>query len=112
MPRILSLSILLLALAGPAAADTVADFYRGKTLSMVIGVSAGGDYDRRARLIARHMGKHLPGKPSIVASNMPGGGGLVAANWLAAVAPKDGTVMLMIAQNLPLVQASSSAEKL
>jgi tripartite-type tricarboxylate transporter receptor subunit TctC len=103
-------TVSLLALAAivivpAAAADTVADFYQGKTLSMVIGVSPGGDYDRRARLIARHMGKHLPGNPAIVANNMPGGGGLVAANWLASVAPKDGTVMLMIAQNLPVVQA-------
>jgi tripartite-type tricarboxylate transporter receptor subunit TctC len=72
---------------------------------MVIGVSSGGDYDRRARLIARHMGRHIPGNPSIVPNNMPGGGGLVAANWLANVAPRDGTVLLMIAQNLPLVQA-------
>jgi tripartite-type tricarboxylate transporter receptor subunit TctC len=95
--------------ASPAAADTVADFYRGKTLNMVIGVSVGGDYDRRARLISRHMGKHIPGNPTIVANNMTGGGGLVAANWLANVAPQDGTVMLMIAQNLPLVQAIGTA---
>ena len=100
-----SLALAAMLLAAPAAADPVADFYRGKTLSMVTGVSVGGDYDRRARLIARHMGRHLPGNPTIVASNMPGGGGLVAANWLANVAPQDGTVMLMIAQNLPLVQA-------
>ena len=99
------LALATLGFASPAAADSVADFYRGKTLSMVIGVSAGGDYDRRARLIARHMGKHIPGNPTIVANNMPGGGGLVAANWLASVAPRDGTVMLMIAQNLPVVQA-------
>jgi tripartite-type tricarboxylate transporter receptor subunit TctC len=96
-------------LATPAAADEVADFYRGKTLNMVIGVSVGGDYDRRARLIARHMGKHIPGNPTIVPNNMTGGGGLVAANWLANVAPRDGTAMLMIAQNLPLVQAIGTA---
>ena len=101
----LSLALAAMLFAAPAGADPVADFYRGKTLSMVTGVSVGGDYDRRARLIARHMGRHLPGNPTIVASNMPGGGGLVAANWLAGVAPKDGTVLLMIAQNLPLVQA-------
>jgi tripartite-type tricarboxylate transporter receptor subunit TctC len=95
--------------AAPAAADPVADFYRGRTLNMVIGVSVGGDYDRRARLIARHMGRHIPGNPTIVANNMTGGGGLVAANWLANVAPRDGTAMLMIAQNLPLVQAIGTA---
>jgi tripartite-type tricarboxylate transporter receptor subunit TctC len=110
MPKRSVYTVSLLALAAiviapAAAADTVADFYQGKTLSMVIGVSPGGDYDRRARLIARHMGKHIPGNPAIVANNMPGGGGLVAANWLASIAPKDGTTMLMIAQNLPVVQA-------
>jgi tripartite-type tricarboxylate transporter receptor subunit TctC len=110
MPRChASLLLAAVAFATPSAADPVPDFYRGKTLSMVIGVSAGGDYDRRARLIARHMGRHIPGNPTIVPNNMPGGGGLVAANWLANVAPRDGTVMLMIAQNLPVAQAIGTA---
>jgi tripartite-type tricarboxylate transporter receptor subunit TctC len=86
-------------------ADEVADFYRGRTISLVTGVSVGGDYDRRARLIARHMGRHIPGNPSIVPSNMPGGGGLLAANWLANIAPRDGTALLAIAQNLAVAQA-------
>jgi tripartite-type tricarboxylate transporter receptor subunit TctC len=102
---VVPLAFAALVLAAPVAADPVEEFYRGKTLNMVIGVSVGGDYDRRARLIARHMGRHIPGRPTIVANNMTGGGGLVAANWLANVAPQDGTAMLMIAQNLPLVQA-------
>lgn len=89
----------------PAAADPVADFYRGKTISMVIGVSVGGDYDIRARLLARHMGKHIPGEPTILPRNMPGAGGVTAANWLARVAPTDGTVILMITQNMPVSQA-------
>jgi tripartite-type tricarboxylate transporter receptor subunit TctC len=72
---------------------------------MVIGVSAGGDYDLRARLISRHMGRHIPGNPTFVAQNMLGGGGLVAANWLANVAPRDGTAMLAISSNLPVGQA-------
>ncbi len=72
----------------PAAADPVADFYKGKTIQMVIGVSAGGDYDLRARLLAKHLPKYIPGNPNIVAQNMLGGGGLNAANWLANVAPK------------------------
>jgi hypothetical protein len=92
-------------LCAPAAADPVADFYQGKSVSIVIPTSPGGDYDRRARMVARHMGKHIPGNPAIVASNMPGGGGIVAANWLANIAPKDGSALLMITQNLPVVQA-------
>lgn len=88
-----------------AAADPVADFYRGRTIQMVIGVSAGGDYDLRARLLARYMSKHIPGNPKIVPQNMLGAGGLVAANWLANVAPRDGTAMLAISSNLPVGQA-------
>ncbi len=89
----------------PAVAESAADFFRGKTIQMVVGVSAGGDYDLRARLVARHMSKHIPGNPKIVPQNMLGAGGLVAANWLANVAPKDGTALLAISSNLPVAQA-------
>ncbi|MGB7208157.1 MAG: hypothetical protein WBD27_05805, partial [Pyrinomonadaceae bacterium] len=93
------------ALTISAAAEPIADFYRGRTIQMVIGVSAGGDYDLRARLLARYMSKHIPGNPKIVPQNMLGGGGLVAANWLANVAPRDGSAMLAISSNLPVAQA-------
>src|SRR5262245_7475170 len=95
----------LAASALPAAAPSVADSYRAKTMQMIIGVSAGGDYDLRARLLARHMSKHIPGNPKIVAQNMLGAGGLVAANRIANVEPKDGTVLLAISSNLPVAQA-------
>jgi tripartite-type tricarboxylate transporter receptor subunit TctC len=93
------------AAAIPAVADPVSDFYRGRTIQMIIGVSAGGDYDLRARLLARYLTKHLPGNPKVVPQNMLGAGGLVAANWLANVAPKDGTALLAISSNLPVAQA-------
>jgi tripartite-type tricarboxylate transporter receptor subunit TctC len=99
-----SVPLVTLAIA-QASADPVADFYKGKTLQMVIGVSAGGDYDLRARLLAKHLGKYIPGNPNIVAQNMLGGGGLNAANWLANVAPRDGTVVLAISSTLPVSQA-------
>jgi tripartite-type tricarboxylate transporter receptor subunit TctC len=89
----------------PAPAQSVADFYRGKTIQMIIGVSAGGDYDLRARLLARHLSKHIPGNPKIVPQNMLGAGGLVAANWMMNVGPKDGTALLAISSNLPVGQA-------
>ena len=89
----------------PATAQSAADFYKGRTIQMIIGVSAGGDYDLRARLVARYMSKHIPGNPKIVPQNMLGAGGLVAANWLANVAPRDGTAMLAISSNLPVAQA-------
>jgi tripartite-type tricarboxylate transporter receptor subunit TctC len=89
----------------PATADPIEDFYKGKTIQMVIGVSAGGDYDQRARLLSRYLGKYIPGNPKIVPQNMLGGGGLIAANWLANVAPQDGTALLAISSTLPVSQA-------
>jgi len=95
----------LSAVAAPALADPVADFYRGKTLTVLIGVSAGGEYDLQARLIARHIGKHIPGNPTVVAQNMIGAGGLTEANWLYNIGPKDGTYIGMIQNGLPIIQA-------
>ncbi|HTK12884.1 MAG TPA: hypothetical protein VL402_03695 [Xanthobacteraceae bacterium] len=67
-----------------------ASFFKGKTVTFYVGLSAGGGYDVNARLVARHIGKHIPGNPAVVVRNMPGGGGLVMTNYLANVAPKDG----------------------
>jgi tripartite-type tricarboxylate transporter receptor subunit TctC len=105
---------LLLALAAlppstPACAQAVADFYRGKTIRMVIATSPGGDYDLRARLLARHISRHIPGDPTIVPVNMPGGVGLQAANYMATQAPKDGTVLHAIMQNMSQLQALGGA---
>lgn len=74
-------------------ADEVADFYKGRQIQIVIGYGAGGGYDLNARLLARYLGAHIPGNPSIVPQNMPGAGSLRAANYIATVAPKDGTVI-------------------
>jgi tripartite-type tricarboxylate transporter receptor subunit TctC len=97
--------ISLLTAAAPAAADPVADFYRGKQMQMVIPSTTGGDYDNRARLISRHMGRHIPGQPTIVPRNMPGGAGVPGANYIAKVAPRDGTVLHAMLQNMPVHQA-------
>jgi tripartite-type tricarboxylate transporter receptor subunit TctC len=70
-----------------------ADFYRGKTVSIVVGSGAGGGFDTTARLVARHIGKHIPGSPTVIVVNMPGGGGLVAANHVFSAAAKDGTII-------------------
>jgi tripartite-type tricarboxylate transporter receptor subunit TctC len=88
-----------------AQADPVADFYRGKQISLVVGTSAGNDYDFRGRIIARYIGRHIPGEPVIIPRNMPGAGGINAANWLAAVAPHDGTTVHMIMTNMMAAQA-------
>ncbi len=80
-------------LGGAAAAQAVS--YEGKTLRMIIPSGAGGGYDAYARVLAAHLGKHLPGKPTIVNQNMPGASGMIAANWAASdAAPKDGSVLI------------------
>src|ERR1700689_3623559 len=82
-----------LAGVGVGAADEGADLYRGKTVSIVVATSPGGAYDILARMLAQHLGNHLPGQPSIIVRNKPGGGGIVGANWIYNIAPKDGTVI-------------------
>src|SRR3954454_11672705 len=75
------------------AAQTAADFYRGKTLEIDVGTGLGGGYDANARLVARHLGRFLPGNPAIVVNNLPGGGGIRAANTLFNRSAHDGTVI-------------------
>src|SRR5919202_108547 len=97
-------------LAWAQGANPVADFYRGKTITMIVGYTAGGGYDLYARALARHMGKHIPGNPGFVVTNMPGAGSLTAANYLYSVAPKDGTVIGTIGRGLamePLIGKSN-----
>jgi tripartite-type tricarboxylate transporter receptor subunit TctC len=88
-----------------ASADPVADFYRGKTISVLIGVGAGGEYDTIARLVARYIGRYIPGHPSLIAQNMTGASGLKLMNYLATLAPHDGTSIGMISEGLPSLQA-------
>jgi tripartite-type tricarboxylate transporter receptor subunit TctC len=89
-----TMAILFMALpASIALAQTAADFYRGKSIDLYVAVSVGGGYDLYARLIARHIGKHIPGNPTILPKNMEGGGGMRLANWLYNVGPKDGTAI-------------------
>lgn len=76
-----------------AAAGAPEDFYRGRTLTIVVGSGAGGGFDTTARLVSRHIGGHIPGAPTVIVQNMPGGGGLVAANHIFNAASKDGTVI-------------------
>lgn len=85
--------------AGPALADSVADFYKGKTINLIIGLPAGGGYDAYGRLIARHIGDHIPGNPAVVPQNMPGAGGLRAADHIYNTAPKDGAEFGMVASS-------------
>lgn len=82
-----------LALATPAMAQSLADFYTGKNVTMVIGLSPGGGYDTFGRAVARFIGNHIPGRPNVIVQNMPGAGSLTAVLYLDNAAPKDGTVI-------------------
>jgi tripartite-type tricarboxylate transporter receptor subunit TctC len=100
------LTAAILALGVSAArAQTAEPFFARKTISIYIGYTAGGSYDLYGRLIARHLGRHIPGQPTVVAQNMPGAGSLKAANYVYEVAPKDGTALGVVVESIALEQA-------
>ena len=90
--------------ASAANAQSVADFYRGKTVTVVVGYGPGGGYDIYSRLLARHLGNHIAGAPNVIVQNMPGAAGVVASNNIYVAAPKDGTVIAAVDQNIPMFQ--------
>jgi len=88
----------------PAAAQSVRDFYAGKQVTVIVGAGAGGGYDLQARLMARHLGKHIPGNPTFIVQNMPGAGSLAAANHIYNAAPADGSVLALLQRGMLLVR--------
>ncbi len=100
-----SLALASLLVAAPALAQTPADFYAGKTIALTVSSTPGGGYDVYARTFARFLPKHLPGQPAVVVQHQPGGGGLVAANTLYNVAPRDGTALALLQGGSLLVGA-------
>jgi len=86
------------------SAQTPEQFYRGKTLSLIVPNAPGGSFDLYARLVISHLGRFIPGKPSMIAQNMPGAAGMQAANYLYGIAPKDGTVLSVLVPNITLAQ--------
>ena len=107
-PRLLVLVLALSCIGGamtaPAAAQGVADFYRGKQITFMVGSSPGGGYDAIARLVARHLVNHIPGNPAAVVQNTPGGGSLTMTNRITRVAPQDGTVVGLVQRGVLLAQ--------
>ena len=93
LPTLFAALLLLSLPAAPAAAQDVASFYKGKTVRIVVGFSAGGGYDHYARVLTRHIGRHIPGNPNIIVQNMPGAASLNSVKYLSAAAPADGTVI-------------------
>jgi len=99
-----------LTLAAPARAQSVEEFYRGRTITVLVGFSAGGGYDLYARLLGRHMGRHVPGNPTIVVQNMPGAGSMKATQYVYGVAPKDGLTLATVSRGMvtePLLNAAN-----
>src|SRR3712207_1279166 len=103
-PRIACAAATVALAAMPALAQSGGEPLAGKNVTMVIGFGPGGGYDLWGRTVARHIGKHLPGKPTVVPQNMPGAGSLLAANHIYNVAPKDGTVLGIIARDAALAE--------
>ena len=93
----------MFAVANPANAQ---DFFSGKTISLSTHSTAGAGYDTYLRLLSRHMGKHVPGRPGFVVLNQPGAGGLTAINYAARVAPQDGTFLTIVSQGLLVIEAT------
>src|SRR3954452_2377348 len=102
-----ALTSLAVMTVAPAAAQ--APNLAGKNVTMLIGFGPGGGYDLWGRVVARHIGRHLPGSPNVVPQNMPGGGSFNAANHIYTIAPKDGTVLGIIARDAPLGPLTGAA---
>lgn len=109
MPRLLAI-VAAAIFAAPAVQPAPAWAQDAKQIRMVIGFGPGGGYDRWGRNVARFIGKHLPGNPSVVPQNMPGAGSIVALNWLASVAPRDGSVIAIVARDAPLAPLAGMAQ--
>ncbi len=90
-----------LGLVFPAQAQTAQEFYKNRQIQLIVGHEVGNDYDIGARLLARHLSKHLPGQPAVVVQNMPQAAGLATANYMYVRAARDGSVMASISRNLP-----------
>ena len=108
--RLLLTLAALAALANLARAESVTDFYKGRSISMIIGYSVGGGYDAYARLLARYIGRYIPGQPSIVPQQMTGAGSLRAANYIFSVAPKDGSVLGTFSRSMGIAPLLGQAE--
>jgi tripartite-type tricarboxylate transporter receptor subunit TctC len=100
--QFIAMALLIASLAPSARADAITDFYKGKTVALVVGSSTGGGYDTMARAVARFIGKHIPGNPTVVVRNMPGAGGITALNYVANQAERDGSVLALVQNNTPL----------
>src|SRR5690348_10639792 len=101
MKKFIASLVAVFVMAHSAEAQTSVDKFKGKTFEVIVGYETGGGYDIYARVLARHIGKHLPGNPAVIVKNMPGATTRTAANFLYNIAAKDGTVIGTVARGLP-----------
>src|SRR5689334_24665666 len=90
----------------PAPAQSIENFYRGKTLTIIVGSDITGEHDAAARLLSRHLSKHIPGHPAVIVQNMPGASGIKSANYLYDIARRDGTFLATFNKSMPTYQAT------
>jgi tripartite-type tricarboxylate transporter receptor subunit TctC len=107
--RAVCATALIFLATGVSRADPVEDFYRGRTVNLYIGFTVGGGYDLYARMLARHLGRHIPGAPHVVPVNMPGTAGMTMASWLYSKAPQDGSALAIASQAIAIEQALGSS---
>jgi tripartite-type tricarboxylate transporter receptor subunit TctC len=100
---------LVVCAGGPAPAQSVGDFYKGKTVQIIVGFGVGGGYDLYARALSRYLGKYVPGQPTVVVQNLEGAGSVRAANHVYSGSPSDGTVIAAVNQNMPMYQLLGGA---
>jgi tripartite-type tricarboxylate transporter receptor subunit TctC len=105
IPTALAAIAIVAAHVSTAEAQSVEEFYKSTPIKLIVGNAPGGDYDATARMVARYLPKYIPGKPNIIVQNMPGANGVTAANFLYAVAPKDGSVIGSFSRNIPTLDA-------
>src|SRR5882757_8710643 len=101
------MTVVLAATAGgtlPVTAQPAPDFYAGKQITLIVGAGVGGAYDQMGRLMARYLGRHIAGNPTIIVQNMPAAGSIAATNYLYSTAPKDGTVIAVIQRAMMLAK--------
>jgi tripartite-type tricarboxylate transporter receptor subunit TctC len=107
--RVILVALTCLA-ATPALAQSPAEFYAGKQITFIVGATTGGGYDTQARLLARHIGRHIPGNPTVVVQNMPAAGSLAATNHLFNIAPKDGSTIALVQRGMLLIKHWNPAQ--
>lgn len=111
MRRIRTMALGVIAVAAmPALAQTPADYYRGKTVTILVGIEQGTGFDLYGRTLSRHIGRHIPGNPTVIVNNMPGASGLVAFNWMANVAPRDGSLFGIVSFSVPFEPVFGNAQ--